>query len=378
MGETMFANCNVAVVEAAMQAGCQLFAGYPLTPTTEALEHASKRFPETGRVFIQAESEVSTINMLAGAAAVGERSMTATAGVGFALMHESLSNMAGMAEFPTFIYNAQRGGPGMGRLTPNQGDYRVATKGGGAGDYRCLVFGPENLQEVVDLTKLAFALADKYRMPAILLTDQMLAGTTEAFDLGEPIVEEPIVKDYVAGGCAGRKARYVGRPGYSAPDETNYLSLVTPNLLGFDGPGYSYEQHMTNLFAKFDRAQAAEQRAEEFLVDDAEIVVVAYGSAARLVRPAILTAREEGIRVGMLRPISLWPFPNDAVSAAAKRAAAVLVVEMSFGQMADDVRLAVLGDAPVHDLRSHGGAIPRPEGALDAIRQIASTIQVSS
>jgi 2-oxoglutarate ferredoxin oxidoreductase subunit alpha len=190
MGKRLFTNCNIAIVEAAMMQGCRFFCGYPLTPTTEALEHASRRFPETGRVFVQAESELSAISMLGGAAAVGERGMTATSGVGFALMQEGLSNMSGMAEFPTVIYMSQRGGPGMGRLYPNQGDYRVATRGGGAGDYRCIVLGPETVQEAVDLTKLAFVLADRYRTPTILLTDQMLSGTTASFDLGEPLPED--------------------------------------------------------------------------------------------------------------------------------------------------------------------------------------------
>jgi 2-oxoglutarate ferredoxin oxidoreductase subunit alpha len=373
MGKRLFTNCNIAIVEAAMMQGCRFFCGYPLTPTTEALEHASRRFPETGRVFVQAESELSAISMLGGAAAVGERGMTATSGVGFALMQEGLSNMSGMAEFPTVIYMSQRGGPGMGRLYPNQGDYRVATRGGGAGDYRCIVLGPETVQEAVDLTKLAFVLADRYRTPTILLTDQMLSGTTASFDLGEPLPEDGDKKNYILEGAEGRIGRYVGRPGYTNAKEPNYLSMVTPNLLGMDEDpnGYSYEKHMQKLFAKYARIEENEVRCEEFMVEDAELVLVAYGSSALLMRPAIVAARERGLRVGMLRPITLFPFPTKKLQSLANRVKQFLVVEMSFGQMATDVRLAVLEQgAKVHDFETHGGAIPRPERVLPVIEQL--------
>lgn len=383
MGKRSFTNCNIAIVEAAMMQGCRFFCGYPLTPTTEALEHASRRFPETGRVFVQAESELSAISMLGGAAAVGERGMTATSGVGFALMQEGLSNLSGMAEFPTVIYMSQRGGPGMGRLYPNQGDYRVATRGGGAGDYRCIVLGPETVQEAVDLTKLAFILADRYRTPTILLTDQMLSGTTTFYDLGEPLPEDPPQKNYILEGAKGRIGRYVGRPGYTNAKEPNYLSMVTPNLLGMDEDpnGYSYEKHMLKLFAKYARIEENEVRAERYLMDDAELVVVAYGSSALLMRPAIQEARARGLRVGMIRPITLFPFPTQLLKETAERVKNFLVVEMSFGQMASDVRLAVLEHgAAVHDFQTHGGAIPRPERVLPVIEGLlhGQTVRASA
>ncbi|MGE0386656.1 MAG: 3-methyl-2-oxobutanoate dehydrogenase subunit beta [Gammaproteobacteria bacterium] len=373
MAKRLFTNCNIAIVEAAMMQGCRFFCGYPLTPTTEALEHASRRFPETGRVFVQAESELSAISMLGGAAAVGERGMTATSGVGFALMQEGLSNLAGMAQFPTVIYLAQRGGPGMGRLYPNQGDYRIATRGGGAGDYRCIVLGPETVQEAVDLTKLAFVLADRYRTPAILLADQMLAGTTTSYALGDPLPEEPVQKDYILEGARGRIGRYVGRPGYTNPKEPNYLSMVTPNLLGMDEDpdGYSYERHMLDLFEKYARIEASEVRAEQDRVEDAELVIVAYGSSALLMRPVVEQARARGLKVGLIRPITLFPFPKQLLNDTAGRVRDFLVVEMSFGQMADDVRLAVLDrGARVHDFQTHGGAIPRPERVLPVVETL--------
>jgi 2-oxoglutarate/2-oxoacid ferredoxin oxidoreductase subunit alpha len=194
MGHELFMNCNRAIVEAALLSHCRFFTAYPFTPATECLEQASHRLPEVGGVYIQAESEVSVINMLMGAAAAGFRCMTATSGAGFSLMQESVSHMAGIAELPVVIVNVSRGGPGFGNLAPTQSDYFQATRGGGAGDYRCLVFGPPTVQEAVDVTKLAFSLADTYRTPTIILSDQMLAETTEAFELGAPLEEQPPAK----------------------------------------------------------------------------------------------------------------------------------------------------------------------------------------
>lgn len=373
MGQTLFMNCNRAIVEAAIQAGCRFFTGYPFTPATECLEQASHRMPAVGGVYIQAESEVTVINMLMGAAAVGVRCMTATSGAGFALMQEGLSHMAGIAELPCVIVNVSRGGPGFGNLAPTQGDYRIATRGGGPGDYRCLAFGPSTVQEAVNVTKLAFYLADKYRTPAIILSDQMLAETTEAFDLGEPLSEEPIAKWWATTGCTGRDPIYAGRPGKDYSPHAEYLSgNLTLNLIGLQHTGSdpdSFEAHMLRLAEKYHRIEAEEVRVETLHLEDAELAVVAFGTSARLIRPAIERARADGFRVGLIRPITLWPFPSRVVAEAAERVREFLVVEMSMGQMAEDVRLVVDGKVPVHLFSTLGGVVPRPEAVGPEIRR---------
>jgi 2-oxoglutarate ferredoxin oxidoreductase subunit alpha len=369
----VFLNCNRAIVEAALQSGCKFFAGYPFTPATECLEQASHRLPAAGGVYIQAESEVSVINMLMGAATAGFRCMTATSGGGFALMQEGLSHMAGIAELPCVIVNVSRGGPGFGNLAPTQGDYHMATRGGGPGDYRCIAFGPSTPQEAVDLTKLAFALADRYRTPAIILSDQMLAETTEAVDLGEPLAEAPVDKWWATTGCAGREPIFSGRPGKEYGPHAEYLSgNLTLNLIGLEGRGHdadTFEAHMLRLREKYRRLEDAEVRVEQLHMDDAELVVVAFGTSARLVRPAIEAARAGGLRVGMIRPITLWPFASRQIADAAARVREFLVVEMSMGQMVDDVKLAVEGRRPVHLFSTLGGVVPRPETVGAEIRR---------
>jgi 2-oxoglutarate ferredoxin oxidoreductase subunit alpha len=382
VGQQLFMNCNRAIVEAAIQAGCRFFTGYPFTPATECLEQASHRMPEAGGVYLQAESEVSVINMLMGAAAAGFRCMTATSGAGFSLMQEGVSHMAGIAELPAVIVNVSRGGPGFGNLAPTQGDYFQATRGGGAGDYRCLVFGPSTVQDAVDLTKLAFALADRYRTPAIILSDQMLAETTEACDLGEPLPEEPGPKWWATTGCKEREPIHSGRPGKNYGPHAEYLSgNLTLNLIGLERAGDdadTFEAHMLRLRDKYRRIEAAEVRAETLHLDDADLAIVAFGTTARLIRPAIEEARAEGLRVGLIRPITLWPFPSRLVAAAAEHLRDVLVVEMSMGQMVDDVRLAVLGRAPVHLFSTLGGVIPRPETVGREIRRILGLVTSES
>jgi 2-oxoglutarate/2-oxoacid ferredoxin oxidoreductase subunit alpha len=376
VGERLFINCNRAIVEAAILSGCRFFTGYPFTPATECLEQASHRLPESGGVYLQAESEVSVINMLMGASAAGFRCMTATSGAGFSLMQEAVSHMAGIAELPAVIVNVSRGGPGFGNLAPTQGDYFQATRGGGAGDYRCLVFGPSTVQEAVDVTKLAFAAADKYRTPAIILSDQMLAETTEACDLGEPIAEEPVTKWWATTGCKGRQPIYSGRPGKDYGPHAEYLAgNLTLNLIGLEGSDLdSFEAHMLRLAAKYRRIEDAEVRTETLGLHDAELAVVAFGTAARLIRPAIEQARAEGLEVGLLRPITLWPFPSRLVAETAGRVRAFLVVEMSMGQMVEDVRLAVEGRVPVHLFGTLGGVIPRPEAVGRKIREILGVV----
>lgn len=372
MSQRLFMNCNRAIVEAAIQSGCRFFTGYPFTPATECLEQASHRMPAAGGVYIQAESEVSVINMLMGASGAGVRCMTATSGAGFALMQEGLSHMAGIAELPVVIVNVSRGGPGFGNLAPTQGDYRIATRGGGPGDYRCLVFGPATVQEAVDVTKLAFALADRYRTPAIILSDQMLAETTEGFDLGEPLPETPVDKWWATTGCQGRDPIYLGRPGKEYGPRAEYLSgNLTYNLIGLEHVGRdpdTFEAHMLRLAEKYRQIEASEVRVETVGLDDAELVIVAYGTSARLIRPAIDDARADGLRVGLVRPITLWPFPSRLVAQTAEHAREFLVVEMSLGQMVDDVRLAVNGRVPVELFGTLGGVVPRPETIAPVIR----------
>lgn len=374
MERSVFMNCNRAIVEAALLSHCRFFTGYPFTPATECLEQASHRMPEVGGVYIQGESEVSVINMLMGASAAGFRCMTATSGAGFSLMQEGVSHMAGIAELPAVILNVMRGGPGFGNLAPTQGDYFQATRGGGAGDYRCLVFGPESVQESVDVTKLAFSLADTYRTPAIILSDQMLAETTEALALGEPLEDEPPVRWYATTGCRGREPIYSGRPGKNYGPHAEYLSgNLTLNLIGLDGTGYdedTFEAHMLRLAEKYQRIEAQEVRVEALYLDDAELAVVAFGTSARLIRPAIEAARADGLRVGLIRPITLWPFPSRLVADVAERVSTFLVVEMNMGQMLEDVRLAVNGKVPVQLFSSLGGAIPRPETVGTEIRRL--------
>lgn len=373
MGTRLLMNCNRAIVEAAIQSGCRFFTGYPFTPATECLEQASHRLPQAGGVYLQAESEVSVINMLMGAAGAGVRCMTATSGAGFALMQEGLSHMAGIAELPCVIVNVSRGGPGFGNLAPTQSDYHMATRGGGPGDYRCLVFGPATVQEAVDCTKLAFVLADRYRTPAIILSDQMLAETTESFELGEPLPETPPDKWWATRGCAGREPIYLGRPGKEYGPHAEYLSgNLTMNLIGLTGTRPdpdTFEAHMERLGEKYRRLEAEEVRVETLYLDDAELAVVAYGTSARLIRPAIEAARADGLRVGLVRPITLWPFPTRTVAEAAARVREFLVVEMSMGQLVVDVRLAVEGRVPVRLFSTLGGAVPRPETVGAEIRR---------
>lgn len=374
MGQKLFMNCNRAIVEAAILSGCRFFTGYPFTPATECLEQASHRMPEVGGVYLQAESEVSVINMLMGAAAVGVRCMTATSGAGFSLMQEAVSHMAGIAELPCVIVNVSRGGPGFGNLAPTQGDYFQATRGGGAGDYRCLAFGPSTVQEAVELTKLAFVLADKYRTPAIILSDQMLAETTEAFDLGGPHEVALPEKWWATTGCKGREPIYCGRPGTDYGPHAEYLAgNLTLNLVGLESGGQggdTFEAHMLRLAEKYRRIEAEEVRAEALGLDDAELVVVAFGTSARLIRPAIEQARTEGLPVGLIRPVTLWPFPSRLFAETAERVREFLVVEMSMGQMAEDVRLAVAGKAPVRLFSTLGGMVPRPETVGREIRTL--------
>jgi 2-oxoglutarate/2-oxoacid ferredoxin oxidoreductase subunit alpha len=339
---------NEALAEAAIMAGCDAYFGYPITPQNEVSAYMARRMAEVGRVFIQSESELAAINMVFGAAATGKRSMTSSSSPGISLMQEGLSYLAG-AELPAVVVNVMRGGPGLGNIAPSQGDYFQATRGGGHGDYRTIVLGPSNVQELADCMFLAFDLADQYRMTVLVLADGALG------QMMEPLVLEPKpqpklpAKDWALTGADGRAQ-----------------NIVRSLWLG-DG---ALEDLNNRLQAKYRQIEQNEVRCEEYKVEDSEIVIVAYGIMARIARSAIDTAREAGIRVGMIRPITLWPFPTEQVSKAAEPFRVILTMEMSAGQMLDDVRLAVEGKAPVLFYGRTGGTIPTVDEVLGQIQKL--------
>ena len=339
---------NVAIAEAAIRAGVEAFFGYPITPQTELLEHMAGRMPELGRVFLQAESEVAAINMVYGAACAGARVMTSSSGPGISLMQEGLSYIA-ISEVPVVVVDIMRGGPGLGNIQPAQSDYNQVTKTAGHGDYRSIVLAPSSVQEAADLTGLAFDLAEKYRTIVILAGDGMIGQMMEPAEL-PPMKGLPSTRPHWA--VTGAKGR-----------SKNVITSVFLQVEVMEAINW-------RLKAKLDTIQAEEVRCELTLVDDAEILIVAFGSAARITKTAIREAREQGIRVGMLRPITLLPFPSAAIEELLDRVQTVLVVEMNTGQMVDDVRLAVQGRAPVHFYGRPGGSVPVPDEILDVIMSL--------
>ncbi|MFQ6058436.1 MAG: 3-methyl-2-oxobutanoate dehydrogenase subunit VorB [Anaerolineae bacterium] len=343
---------NEAIAEAAIQAGCDAYFGYPITPQSEVLEYMAKKMPELGRVFVQGESEVASINMVFGAAAGGARVMTASSSPGISLKAEGLSYLAG-AELPCVVVNIMRGGPGLGGIQPSQSDYFQATKGGGHGDYRLIVLAPASVQEAFDLTVLAFDLADKYRNPVMILADGAIGQVMEPLELREVKPQRP-VKDWALTGAKGREKR------------TIKSLLLSPTAL---------EKHNLHLQEKYARIRAQEVRYAEYMLDDARIVVVAFGTAGRIAQTAIRMARGKGISVGLLRPITLWPFPEERIAALAERVSSFLVVELNAGQMVEDVKLAVEGKAPVHFYGRMGGMMPMPEEILEEIVALAPQVE---
>jgi 2-oxoglutarate ferredoxin oxidoreductase subunit alpha len=337
---------NVAMAEAAIQAGCDAYFGYPITPQAELLEWMARRMPEEGRVFVQAESEIGAINMALGAAATGARVLVSTSGPGFSLMAEGMSYFAG-CELPVVVIDVMRGGPGLGSIGPSQGDYLQATRGHGHGDYRCPVLAPSSISEAVALMADAFEIAERYRTPTIVLADGVLGQAMEPVIPSFRNPERP-VQDWAATGA-------VDRP----PRALHSLNLRPEDL----------EAHNDDLQAKYAEITRLETRWAEESLDDAEVVIVAYGTSARVAQTAIERARASGLRVGLLRPITLWPFPTEAVAHAAERARAVLVVEMAAGQLVEDVRLAVEGRAPVLLHGRTGGMVPTPGAVVDAVRR---------
>jgi len=339
---------NEALAEAAIVAGCDAYFGYPITPQNEITAYMSERMPQEGRVFVQSESELAAINMVFGAAATGKRAMTSSSSPGISLMQEGISYLAG-AELPAVVVNVMRGGPGLGNIAPSQADYFQATRGGGHGDYRTIVLGPSSVQELVDCMPLAFDLADQYRMTVMILADGILG------QMMEPVVLDP------------KPRRPLPPKPWALTGMKDRPQNIVRSLYLADG---ALEELNNRLMAKYQQIQEHEVLCEEYRVEDAEIVIVAYGIAARIVRAAVDQARDEGIAAGMIRPITLWPFPFEQIGAVAETFRMFLTVEMSCGQMVEDVKLAVAGKCPVLLHGRPGGGIPTDDEVLDRIRQM--------
>lgn len=326
---------NEALAEAAVRAGCRYFFGYPITPQTEISEYLARRLPGAGGVFLQAESEVAAINMVYGAAGAGARVMTSSSGPGISLKQEGISYITG-AELPCVIVNIMRGGPGLGGIQPSQSDYFQATRGGGHGDYRVPVLAPGTVQEMVDLTCLAFDMADQYRSPVFILGDGYMGQMMEPVQLPEEKGGLP-EKSWATTGCRGRAKNLV-----------NSFFMEAADL----------EKHNLHLQEKYTHIAQREARGMEYLTGDAEVLVVAFGTTARIAKSAVKAARADGIAAGLFRPVTLWPFPVEQLKKAAAKARRVLTVEMNYGQMVDDVRLALECRLPVHFYGRAGGMVP--------------------
>lgn len=329
---------NAAAGEAAVLAGCTCYFGYPITPQNELTEYMAKRMPEAGGTFIQSESEIAAINMVLGASVAGARAMTSSSGPGMSLKQEGISYLAA-DELPAVIINMVRGGPGMGNISPAQSDYLQATRGGGHGDYRTIVLAPSSVQEIADLVPLAFDLADEYRNPVVILGDGMLGQMMEPVSFDHIRAVPRTEKDYMLTGAEGRPSRMV-------------RSLLFDVKL--------QEEHNWKLSRKFKRIEQKEVRYETYLLDDAEMVVVAYGTSARIAKGAIKRLRQEGQKVGMIRPVTLWPFPSQIIKETAQTIRDFFVFEMSTGQLVEDVRLALEGKGQIHFYGRPGGVIPTP------------------
>jgi len=328
---------NKAIAEGAILAGCRHYFGYPITPQNEIPAHMAKRMPQVGGCFVQAESELAAINMVFGAAAVGVRCMTSSSSPGISLMQEGISYLAG-AELPAVIVNICRGGPGLGNISGSQGDYFQATRGGGHGDYRTIVLGPASVQEMYDLTFAAFDLADYYRIPVMILADGVLG------QMMEPVVLDP-----------DRRSRSdLPEKNWALTGAKNRPPRVIKSLYMGEG---ELEEHNLRLDKKYRKIQSQEVRYEEYWVDDANLLLVAYGSSARISKAAVNMARKRGIALGLFRPISLYPFPSAALAARAAKIGRVLTVEMNTGQMIEDVRLAVNGSCQTFFYGRPGGGV---------------------
>lgn len=340
---------NEALAAAAIAAGVKHFFGYPITPQSEVPEYFARELPKIGGVYLQAESEVAAINMIYGAAGAGARVMTSSSSPGIALMQEGISYIAG-AELPCLLIDMMRSGPGLGGIQPSQTDYFIATRGGGNGDYRLISYAPANLQEMCDLIMESFDIADKYRNPVMIIGDGMLGQMMEPVDI-QPKEQQNAEKDWATTGTGGK------RP----PNIINSLYLDVETL----------EEHNKNLQAKYKAVEENEVRYETVNVEDADIVLVAYGTISRICKSAMQALKEEGYKVGLIRPISIWPYPFKAFDEIGANCKDILVVEMNAGQMVDDVKIASHGRWPVHFYGRQGGAIPATQEIVDKVKEIA-------
>ena len=347
MKEKVMMKGNEAIAEAAILAGLRHYFGYPITPQTEVAAYMAKKMPKIGGTFLQAESEIAAINMVYGVASTGKPAMTSSSSPGISLKCEGISYLAG-ADLPALIVNVQRGGPGLGGIQPSQSDYFLATRGPGHGDFHVLVLAPSSVQEMADLTGKAFDLAEKYRMPAMLLADGTMGQMMEPVVLPEP-VDSVSEKPWAVSGTKMERKHNIINSLYLSPAELERLN-----------------------FERFQRYAEIEEKEclwEEFMMEDAEICIVSCGITARVSRNAIVQARKEGIKVGMIRPITLWPFPRKPLLAAADRVKSFICVELNMGQMTEDVELAIRCKKPVTLCNRVGGMIPSPEEVLQAIRK---------
>ncbi len=353
MAERILMKGNEAIAEAAIRAGCRHYFGYPITPQTEIAAYMAKRLPKIeGGVFLQAESEIASINMVYGAAAAGMRVMTSSSSPGISLKSEGLSYIAG-SDVPAFVVNVQRGGPGLGGIQPSQSDYFQATKGGGHGDYHMIVLAPASVQEMASLTIKGFNLADKYRMTSMILADGTIGQMMEPISFEDAEIES-YDKPWALTGTGMERKHNIVNSLYLKPDELERTNFAR--------------------FEKYKTIEENEALYEAYRMEDAEICVVAFGIASRVAKNAVAAARNEGVKVGLIRPITLWPFPKKALRQAAEQVKAFVSVELNMGQMIDDIRLATECTRPVSLCNRTGGMIPSPDQVLESIREAAKGV----
>ena len=347
MAERVLMKGNEAIAEAAIRAGCRHYFGYPITPQTEIAAYMAKKMPKIGGVFLQAESEIASINMVYGAAATGMRVMTSSSSPGISLKTEGLSYIAG-CDIPAFVVNVQRGGPGLGGIQPSQSDYFQATKGGGHGDYRMIVLAPASVQEMASLTIKGFNLADKYNMTSMILADGTIGQMMEPISFEDAEIET-YEKPWALTGTECKRTHNIVNSLYLKPDEL--------------------EKKNFERFERYKLVEENEAMWEAYMMEDAEYCVVAFGIASRVAKNAVVAARKEGIKVGLIRPITLWPFPKKALRAAADQVKSFISVELNMGQMIEDIKLATECKKPVSLCNRAGGMIPSPDQVLESIRQ---------
>ncbi|MBE7047890.1 MAG: 3-methyl-2-oxobutanoate dehydrogenase subunit VorB [Ruminococcaceae bacterium] len=353
MAEKVLLKGNEAIAEAAILSGCRYFFGYPITPQTEISAYMAKRMPKIGGVFLQAESEISACNMVYGAAAAGARVMTSSSSPGISLKAEAISYIAG-ADLPAVVVNIVRAGPGLGGIQPAQSDYHQATKGLGHGDYKMIVLAPSSVQEIINLTAEAFDLADFYRMPVMIIGDGMLGQMMEPVTFELPEGRKLPEKTWATNGTGMKREHNVVNSLYIKPDDLEKIVLERNK--------------------KYIQIQQDETKAETYCMEDAEYMITAYGSTARIAKNAVDELRDQGIKVGLVRPITLWPFPDETYKQYVGKVKAILSVEMSLGQMIDDVKLAVESKIPVHFYGRCGGNIPYPDEIIKKMKDIVGGI----